>query len=558
MTARVQLVLAAALGLAVAACGPSGAPPELAAMSDQVVAVNQELVLTLAATDADGDELAYGFESDLAGVDRRARIERLPNGAAEFRWTPLGADVGTWAFDFAVSDGHFLDVVRVAIDVRSAIGDGSEPRFIHPAGDGTTFDLEGASCIAFDVEVFDADSREVALGLGEPRLEGAVLDQIGGTTAEFSWCPTEAQIAADDRYGVTLTADDGDNPIAQHPYLVVLRRGAPDCPGDPPVIAHQPADVSTVVGLTIAATVSDEVGLKREPLLYWSPTAPAASPDLASMNQLVMQRVAGDTKSGTYATYVPNPVAGLAVGETRPLYYVVVAVDDDDPEGACDNVAQLPATGGFEMAVTRPAGEGGAPACSRCSHDVQCGGAADLCVAQGATAEPFCLTACGAGASCPSGYVCSAAAVASVEGDIARQCVPTVGACAASTCVDDAREDDDSRQQASARPRLVAGSHELVSCPAASGSGDDEDWFEFGVTQDTTLSLGLVGGDASDLDLALYDAAGGLITSSVSLTSSETVSRCVPAGTYYARVYAYGLAPNPYRLTYQRTAGACP
>jgi hypothetical protein len=551
--------LTAALAVAGVGCGPAGEPPRLGELSDQVVAVNQELVLTLAASDVDGDELDYAFEADPEDIEHRAHLERLASGAAEFRWTPLAADLGVWPFDFSVSDGNFTDHAAITIDVRSAIGDGSAPRFVHPEGDGTSYDLEGAACIEVEVEVFDADSPDVELGLGEPRVEGATLTQLIGTQAMFHWCPDAAQVERGDRYAVTFTADDHDNPVAQHPYLVVLRRPhAPDCPGEPPVIAHAAADVETVVGLRIEAAVSDDVGLKSEPLLYWSTTAPAPVPDLSAMNQVAMQLVGGDRKQGRWVADVPNPVAGLAVGESRPLYYVIVAVDDDDPTGACDNVAQAPAIAGFAIDVTRPAGEGGAAACSRCSHDVQCGEVDDLCVEQGPASVASCLEACGSGASCPDGYACSASAVTSVGGVSARQCVPSAGACSAIVCVDDDDEDDDSRPQADGRPRLVIGEHDRVSCPAASGSGDDEDWFEFGLALDATVSFQLDGGDATDLDLALYDVDGGSLAASVSLTSSESVTRCLAPGPYYVRVYAYGLAPNPYRLTYQRSTGACP
>jgi hypothetical protein len=99
---------ASILGLlvALAGCGPSGIAPVLGQLGDQIVAVNQELVLVVTATDRDGDELSYAFDTDLDGVARRAKLGRLPNGAAEFRWTPLAADVGVWPFDFTVSDGE--------------------------------------------------------------------------------------------------------------------------------------------------------------------------------------------------------------------------------------------------------------------------------------------------------------------------------------------------------------------------------------------------------------------------------------------------------------------
>jgi hypothetical protein len=551
--------LGALAALAALACGPTGGPPRMGELTDQVIAVNQELVLIVTASDADGDPLDFSFEADVVDIQRRARLGRLPNGAAEFRWTPLAADVGVWPFDFTVSDGTHEDTVTIMIDVRSAIGDGSAPRFLHPAGMGTTLNLGNASCLELDVEVLDADSPEVVIGLGEPVLDGAELIQLTGTTGEFRWCPSDIQVAVDDRYPVIFTADDGDNPVAHHPYLIVLRRPVkPDCPGDPPVISHLPVDENTLLGLTIAAEVSDDQGLKREPLLYWSTSAPAAVPDLGAMNQVPMLLVEGTMRRGTWAAEVPNPVAGLAAGQSRAVHYVIVATDDDDPVGSCDNVGQAPATGGFAMQVRNPGGEGGALACTRCTHDVQCGGSADNCVAQGTAGDAFCLQACSATGGCPSGFTCSPTALTSVNGKSARQCVPSAGQCNLTSCIDDAREDNDSRAQADARPALATGSHSLISCPSPGGTGDDEDWFKIVLTGQATVALTLSGGSNTDLDLALYDAAGQLLASSVSFSSMEEVSRCLPAGTYYVRVFAWGTGRNPYTLSYQRTAGACP
>lgn len=205
------------------ACGPGGSAPELAPVGNQVVAVNQELLVLLAATDEDGDELTYSFDADVPDIHGRASIARLPVGSGEFRWTPLAADVGVWTFDFTVSDGHHDTTVSAHIDVRPAVGDSSAPSFLHPQGSGTTLDLGDTDCLELDVEVLDSDSTEVVLGQEEPLIEGATLVQTAGLAGLWRWCPSEPQIAGDDRYTVTLSADDGNNPKTLHPYLIVLQ-----------------------------------------------------------------------------------------------------------------------------------------------------------------------------------------------------------------------------------------------------------------------------------------------------------------------------------------------
>ncbi len=217
---------AAAGWLTAGGCGPGGSPPELAPVGNQVVAVNQELVVLLAATDEDGDELSYSFDADVPDIHGHATIERLPIGSGQFRWTPLAADVGVWTFDFTVSDGHHDTTVAAHVDVRPAVGDSSAPSFLHPQGSGTTLDLGDSDCLDLGVEVLDADSTEVRLGQEEPVIEGAALEQTGGLAGLWRWCPSADQAAAADRYTLTLSADDGDNPKSLHPYLIVLRTPA--------------------------------------------------------------------------------------------------------------------------------------------------------------------------------------------------------------------------------------------------------------------------------------------------------------------------------------------
>lgn len=543
-----------------AACGPDGAAPVLQPIEDRVVAVNQEVVVLLSGSDVDGDDLFYSFEAEVPSIQSRATVSRLPVGAGEFRWTPRADDVGVWFFDFTVSDGVNQDTVTARIEVRSAVGGNSAPRFLHPQGGGTTLDLGSRACLDLDIEVVDTDSTEVDIAVERPVIEGAELSPIGGLQARWTWCPTASQIGADDRYTLTLSAHDGDNPKTIHPYLIVLRKPVkPDCPGEAPAIVHAPADEETLVGLTIGAEVSDDQGLKRAPLLYWSTTPPAEPPDLSQMGQEQMLLIDGDMQSGTWAADLPNPVAGDPAGTSRTLYYLIVANDDDDPEGDCDHLSVAPETGTYSMTVTNPGGSGGAGLCTACTADVQCGDdAGDLCVLVGSGGDAFCLRSCQGSADCPSGYACSPDPLESVEGATGRQCVPTSESCTADPqCVDDAHEDDDTRQEAQTRPLLVPGTHDRMSCPASSGFGADEDWYQLFLDGDADVSFLLEGGSQSDLDLALYDSGGALLDASTSFTSIEDLSACLGQGTYYLRIRAYGSAENPYTLSYARTSTTC-
>lgn len=557
--ARLATLTWLALGVAtVVACKGGGDAPEFESVDRQVVQVGVQLSLTLVATDADGDDLDFSFSSTIPDVQGRADLTRSPSGAAIWRWTPLAADVGVWYVDFVASDGDNQTTLTVEIEVKSAVGGVGAPVFRQPLGTGTTLDLEDADCLDVDILVEDQDSTSVVIAQEAPVIEGATIQSTGGLTGTWRWCPTPEQIASDDdRYTLTLSADDLTNPKTLKNYLVVLRKpGRPECPGEPPVIVHTAMDASTVGNLTVDAEISDDQGLKQPPLFYYRTANPGGDPDVGQMTQLTMLLIDGSMQDGTWAVDVPNPVAGMPQGSQATLYYVIVADDDDDATGDCDHVTESTV---YAMTVTNPGGAGGAAVCTACTADVQCGDASDLCVRVGVMNEPFCLQACSGPADCPSGYSCSASAVTSVDGATGRQCVPDSGSCTGgAACVDDLWEDNDTRAQAAANGPLPANElYDLTSCPLVGGGGDDEDFFELSITADSQVVVELAGGDVTDLDLALQTSTGTVLQSSTSLSSDETITRCLTPGTYYVRVYAWGTGANDYLLAYDRTAQSC-
>ena len=551
-----MLVTAVAAGMAtLVACQGGGSAPELEDPGAQIAQVGVQMSLTLVATDPEGDELDFAFDSTIPDVQSRATITRSPKGNAIWRWTPLASDVGTWYVDFDVSDGDNTTTLTVEIDVRSAVGGQGAPIFREPLGTGTTLDTAMAECLDLDIVVEDQDSTSVVITQEEPVIEGATVESSGGLTGSWHWCPSAAQLAADDdRFTLTLGADDLSNPKTLKTYLVVLRKeGHPDCPGEAPVITHTAMNANTVGDLTIDATVSDDQGLKDAPLFYYSTSDPGATPNLGAMTQASMIKISGTMQNGVWAADVPNPAAA---GASEDLYYVVVADDDDDDMGACDHTTTSQV---YHMTVTNPGGAGTTGLCEPCSNDAQCGNDGDLCVRVGAAQSSYCLEECTTSADCDTGYTCSATAVTSVGGQMAKQCVPDSGSCTMTvSCIDDDWEENDTRAQAHVNPYLPANDlYDLTSCPLTTGSGDDEDFFEISITQDSNVLVEIAGGTATDLDLALQRQDGTVVVSDTSLDSNESVTTCLTPGDYYVRVYSWGTAENDYILSYERTNQSC-
>ncbi len=90
-----------------------------------------------------------------------------------------------------------------------------------------------------------------------------------------------------------------------------------------------------------------------------------------------------------------------------------------DPEWTCE---LLPSSGGDLSQICVPPRD---VLCTECTRDIDCGGLADLCIAQ--NDGSWCGTACETTADCPEGYLCDG--VASVGGVSSSQCVPELGIC---------------------------------------------------------------------------------------------------------------------------------
>ena len=90
------VLLSALLVPALAACGDSGAP-SIQPIDDQTAEVGKETSIEIAATDPDGDELAFTVTCDtLSDLNTRShKPSFVPFGAsnAYLRWTPLASDV---------------------------------------------------------------------------------------------------------------------------------------------------------------------------------------------------------------------------------------------------------------------------------------------------------------------------------------------------------------------------------------------------------------------------------------------------------------------------------
>jgi hypothetical protein len=575
--------LAGVLALAAFAWGCGGLPPDFPALGDQVAVVEREFALELYAADPEGRGVAFGFRApDLPEVGARARISPDRPGAATFRWTPIISDVGRHRFEFTADDGRRRSTQAIMIDVRLTEGGGTGPTFVRPEGTGLTLDLARQACASFDVVVADPDSAAVTITQGEPRIPGATLTPDAALTAQFTWCPTPAQAAGMDRVVVHLAANDGTTMVVKD-YLIVLRRPQrSDCPGGFPVVVavddYDGTAVTTLLPVVLHADVSDDLGLKDQPLLYYSLSNPGPTPDVTRMTQVTMSLVQGDIRSGRWVAELPNPVVELPVGTSADLWYVIAAQDDDDWQGDCDHLTQAPAVGSSTLRVTRPAGEAGRALCAACTADAQCGGPEDHCLVIGEGGASYCSRACAEDGDCGDPlYYCSQDPWLSVDGASARQCIPTTFRCPPDlSCLEDAYEPDDLPSQA----RGVDLTNGLFATGNSICPGND-DWFavQLDAGQALFATLAFAQSDSrQDLDLRFYrqsdlgpvdlvgcteaDPSGCSSDNGQSATANENFTFTAEnAGTYYVVVHGWNGAANQYDLCIAASAAAgwgCP
>ena len=548
-----------------AACGPTSREPRLDPVDDQVGFVGAELSLTVRASDPDADALSFSFSApEIPDLSERATIRPYgtDGSTAIFRWTPIARDVGTWLVDLEVTDGGVTITETITIEIKAAVGSNEQPAFVKPLGNSVSLDLAMKKCVDLDIEIEDPDDARVDIAAEPQLIAGSQLDVTGDKTAKWHWCPSAAQIAAQDRYSLNLSADDGQSPKTPKAVLILIAKApVTGCTGGSPTVTHGSQNVSTLAPVTLAAQITDDVGLKSGPVLYYATTPPATPVNLSTMTPLPARLDSGDMKDGRWVVDVPNPVADGATGATATLYYVWVAVDNDDADGDCDHTTQQPASGTYQATVTNPGGAGNLATCAECTADAQCGGAADHCITVGA--GKYCGKGCNGDGDCPLDYQCSAAALTSVNGVMARQCVPRSGSCTAvepPACTDDAGEQNDSLAAAAGKPPLQVGTnYDLAMCPAP-GGGVDEDWYRIVVvSEDAEITVNLTGGAGTDLDLQLLSAGAAPLDVSAATGSTESVSGCLSPGTYYVRVYSTAATPAAasYRLSYTGVNRSC-
>lgn len=542
---RFPSYLSALLVAACIACDGT-ADVDLLTLAPQTVRVGETLAVPLLVRNDSGLALDITVRADsVIGFESTAVVSSSPSGG-ELRWTPLASHVGTHEIVVELrSSGAILDAERMLVSVEPS--NDAAPVFVRP-GAGGTHDLIREPCVEFDIEVRDDDSASVIIRARRELPSGANLSTLGPKSAIFEWCPTRDQIASSARWNIALEADDGEHDPVPHDYIAVLRASAAtSCPNEPPFIGFvRPVPGAILTGAPeVAIQVTDDLGIRDTPLLYWSTEAPAnpKDPDLTTYRQVQFEAVGPEWVA---AIPLELPTEGM---ETT-VYFVATATDNDDATGtACDHTTDSE----LREVVVRGTSIGPSLGqCATCTRSSDC--ASGIC-AQGLPASR-CLTSCLA-TPCSVG-ICGEQRT--VEGSSGTACGALDAVCGAPmpTCVDDSRESNDTTRTATMVDPQVGTPETLTNLQICAGN---DDFFAIrGSARDelTILIDDFVAADG-DLDLNLLDASGTILASSASASEdSEEVTYCLPSSDpVFAQVVGYDNAQNGYRLAVSRVATDC-
>jgi len=178
---------------------PANRAPELDPIGAQSVDEGSELVITLSATDADGDALAFSTNATFGEL-----VDNI------FSWTPGSNDAGVYYVEFGVSDGNGVfdsELVEITVeDVSVPTPLTIESVSLYPANTTPGATME----IIVDV-VGGADGIEVA-------VDGVSLSEIDGV-----WKGSITAPAVLGEHTVLITATDNTGSLASSSVLCNVR-----------------------------------------------------------------------------------------------------------------------------------------------------------------------------------------------------------------------------------------------------------------------------------------------------------------------------------------------
>ncbi|MEE8117863.1 MAG: Ig-like domain-containing protein, partial [Gemmatimonadales bacterium] len=202
--------------------GAVNRPPMLDAIGSRTVKQGETLVISISASDPDGDALSFAVDPLPSGASF------VENGAtAQFTWTPMAT--GNYAITFFVTDPFGAgDSEQITITVGAV----NRPPVLNPVGNHSATQGE---MLTVGISATDPDGDSLTFDvMGAP--EGATLMDHGDGTAEMHWMPGPDQLGS---YPMTCVAYDEYGASDSEDISITVVKPVVK-PEDPP--AEPPAD----------------------------------------------------------------------------------------------------------------------------------------------------------------------------------------------------------------------------------------------------------------------------------------------------------------------------
>lgn len=219
---------------------PTGnTPPELVRIGDRIVAVGENLIIELEASDVDGDLLSF------SSFGKLPLGSKFNKGEHRFEWTPTLSGQTVY-LTFVVSDGQSFDRETIRIEVVK-----------EKANHGPTFQVIGdqqaivGEPFGLQLVATDADGDAIKFSVDGELPEQSNLDPATGI---FVWTP-KANLAGQ-TIRLSFVVSDGMLSDAMDVNVIVFKDGSTAGPAPPtfPPIDPQVAQLETTFTLKLLAS----------------------------------------------------------------------------------------------------------------------------------------------------------------------------------------------------------------------------------------------------------------------------------------------------------------
>ena len=283
----------------------SNVPPELMLIGDRIVAVGEELVIDVQATDANGDDLTYSVYGELPEGSTFDKI------AHRFVWTPDEAGMSVY-LTFVVSDSSEFDRETVRIEVVADKED-HPPSFILAGDQGVV----AGQLFTLQLAASDPDGDVLSYGYQGLLPEGGSLDPDTGL---FSWTASSDLIG--EAFEVVFTVSDGSLQDVMPVNLIVQEEGGSGGGPSPPIFAAIGAQ-SVAAGEELVFVISavdadgDKLQYKAVDELPEGAVLDVATfrwtPEASFIGQVI--QVLFSATDGTYVAYLSVEITVTAIPE---------------------------------------------------------------------------------------------------------------------------------------------------------------------------------------------------------------------------------------------------